>query len=182
MPELELTASLSALGLAVLSTLAVMSFVVVATRVAGLRSFSKMSSFDFANTLAIGSTIAAVSMSRSSLAVGVTVLATLYAWQAAVALARRNGAFSRVVDNEPVLLAGPGAELLPDALDRTRVTVDDVRAQLRQANVTDLSRVRAIVFETTGAISVLHGDGPLDPALLERVRGAERLALEGTTD
>ena len=50
-----------------------------------------------------------------------------------------------------------GPEVLEDNLKRSRVTLGDLRAKLREANVTDLSQVKAVVFETTGDISVLHG-------------------------
>ena len=38
-----------------------------------------------------------------------------------------------------------------------RVEEDDLIAKLREANVCDLSDVRAVVLETTGDITVLHG-------------------------
>ena len=58
---------------------------------------------------------------------------------------------------------------LDDALAASRVTRADVHAKLREANALDLSRVRAVVLETTGDISVLHGDA-IDPVLLDEVR------------
>lgn len=42
-------------------------------------------------------------------------------------------------------------------LDKCRVTVSDLKAKLREANVIQLSEVKAVVFESTGDISVLHG-------------------------
>ncbi|MDO6471263.1 YetF domain-containing protein [Maribacter sp. 1_MG-2023] len=35
-------------------------------------------------------------------------------------------------------------------------------AKLREANVLQLSQVKAVIFETTGDISVLHSDKPID--------------------
>jgi uncharacterized membrane protein YcaP (DUF421 family) len=52
------------------------------------------------------------------------------------------------------------------------VTPADVRASLRQANVLDPADVKAVVLETTGDISVVHGPD-LSEALLEGVIGAE---------
>ena len=43
--------------------------------------------------------------------------------------------------------------------------------KLRAANVTDLSQVRAAVLETTGHVSVLHGD-KLEATLIEDVKRA----------
>jgi hypothetical protein len=42
-------------------------------------------------------------------------------------------------------------------------------------NVTDYSKILAVIFETTGAVSVLHGAGPLECDLLEGVKGAHWL-------
>ncbi len=40
----------------------------------------------------------------------------------------------------------------------------------------NFDQVVAVVLETTGDISVLHGDDPLDPDLLHGVIGVERLS------
>lgn len=58
---------------------------------------------------------------------------------------------------------------LEDAMRETRVARDYLVAKLREANVLDLARVRAVVLETTGDISVLHGE-KLEAGLLEGVR------------
>ena len=57
-----------------------------------------------------------------------------------------------------------------------RITRDDLYAKLREANVTSFDQVHAVIAETTGDISVLHG-GPsdtLDPDLLKNVIAADR--------
>jgi uncharacterized membrane protein YcaP (DUF421 family) len=161
----------------ILSTLVIFAAVIVATRLAGLRSFSKMSAFDFAMTVAVGSLVATVAVTEASLVGGLVGLVTLYAAQVAVAVARRRTGFEDAVDNEPVLLMADG-RFLPDALRRTRITESDLRAKLREANALRFDDVRAVVLETTGDISVLHGEGPVDPDLLLGVRGSEAL-LDG---
>ena len=52
------------------------------------------------------------------------------------------------------------------------MTRSDVLAKLREANVLAMTDVRAVVLETTGDISVLHGDAQVDDILLAGVRGA----------
>lgn len=177
MIETELGSSWNALLLAVVSAFAILAAVIGYTRLAGLRSFSKMSSFDFAVTVAIGSLMATVSLSGSSLADGVVALGTLYVAQVAVALLRRRHSFERIVDNQPVLLVA-GTEYLEENLRRTRITEDDIRAKLREANVYDYGSLRAVVLETTGDISVIHGDGPLDVGIFRGVRDAGALSGE----
>lgn len=169
-----LGASWEAIAMAALSALLIFLAVIAYTRVAGLRSFAKMSSVDFAGTVAIGSAIATVSLTRSvPLAQGAAVIAVLFLVQWALSrLRQRSRTVSGVLDNAPLLLMRHG-DLLEANLVRAGVAVDDVREKLREANVLDLRQVRAVVFETTGDVSVLHGalDGPdLDPWLLDGVR------------
>lgn len=61
------------------------------------------------------------------------------------------------MDNSPLLLMD-GGTILEENLRKARVTEGDLRSKLREANVTSLSQVKAVVFETTGNISVLHKD------------------------
>lgn len=92
--------------------------------------------------------------------------------QKVVSLLRQNSnAFKEAAENEPLLLMKDGA-FIPVALEATQVTESDVIAKLREANALDLSEVKAVVLETTGDISVLHG-GKLDERLLDEVQTVE---------
>ena len=156
-------------GLVVASAAAMVVLVIVVIRVVGLRSLSKMSGFDFVVTVAIGSVVASTVATSTPIAQGFLAVAALLGVQAIIALIRLRGDDGSIVDNTPLLLMRDG-ELIPEAMCRARVTESDVRAKLREANVLTLSQVRAVVLETTGDISVLHGDGPVDAALLDAVR------------
>lgn len=132
---------------------------VLFVRMAGLRAFSKMSSYDFAVTVAFGSVLAGTVLNPSTtLMQGIAAMAALFAVQWGIGLLRsRVGAVESACDNTPVLLMSEG-EIQDAALRRTRVTRDDLHAKLREANVLDYGQVRAVVLETTGDVSVLHGD------------------------
>lgn len=143
--------------------------VILATRISGLRSFSKMSSFDFAMTVAIGSLIASAASGQASLATVLVGLVVLYVAQFVVARLRRWGLLSGVVDNTPLLLMD-GDHILHDNLTAARITLDDLHGKLREANVLDYAQVRAVVLETTGNVSVLRGHEELNPRLLRGVR------------
>ncbi len=163
----------------VLLSLAVLYAAVIGlTRLMGLRSFTKMSAFDFATTVAIGSLFGTAIATRDpSVAVTLVAFAGLFTVQKVVAVARSRVGAERLTDNEPLLLMD-GPEILHENLRNANVTEDDLRAKLREANVLCRDQVRAVVLETTGQVSVLHTDDPdirLDPDLLMRVRGAERL-------
>lgn len=163
-----LTTTWTHVGLVVLSTIAIFLAVITYTRIAGLRSFSKMSSFDFASTVAVGSMMATVAVTDASLVNGVVALGTLYATQTAIAILRRRTSVEKMIDNQPLLLMVRG-RVLDDNLRRGRITHLDLVAKLREANVTNYDNVLAVVLEMTGDVSVLHGDGPLEPGLLDGV-------------
>ncbi|MDT0646697.1 DUF421 domain-containing protein [Zunongwangia sp. F260] len=132
--------------------------VILFTRIVGKRSFSKMSSFDFAMTVAVGSIIASTLLSPSvTLIEGIVGMAAIYALQISVAYLRRFKIVSDHVDNSPLLLMD-GQKILQGNLKKARVTEGDLRSKLREANVLNLSQVRAVIFETTGDISVLHSE------------------------
>ena len=130
--------------------------VILFTRIAGKRSFSKMSSFDFAMTVAVGSIIASTVLNSSvSLVQGIFGLACIYSLQILIAFIRRYSSLQRLIDNSPLLLMN-GTEILHENLKRARLTQGDLRSKLREANVAKLSHIKAVVFETTGDISVLQ--------------------------
>jgi uncharacterized membrane protein YcaP (DUF421 family) len=156
-----------------LSAVGIYFTVILFTRIAGKRSFSKMSSFDFAMTIAIGSIIGSTLLLASvNLMTGIVGLASVFLLQQLVAFLRRFPSFGNLVENKPYLLM-QGTQVLEDNLKKARVTKGDLRAKLREANVTRLSQVKVVVFETTGDISVLHNqeeDEQVEAWLLEDVR------------
>jgi len=163
--------SWSTVGQIAISALGIYLAVIIMTRICGKRSFSKMSSFDFAMTVAVGSIIATTVLSSTvNMVEGVVGLVAVYLLQITAALARRNKTVRNLMDNSPLLLMD-GDTILEDNLRKARVTQGDLRSKLREANVTALSNVKAVVFETTGDISVLHKDGeePLDLWLMKDV-------------
>ena len=165
----EIASSWDRAGLVVLSSVLMLIGIIVYVRLSGLRSFSKMSSFDFSVTVAFGSLLAATAMSGSSLIDGLVAAGSLLGFQVLIALGRSRMNLSKIVDNEPLLLMLDG-RFCEDNLKHSRVTLDDVRAKLRAANVLNYAQVRAVVLETTGDVSVLHGDDDLDVNLLADVR------------
>ncbi|HKJ49652.1 MAG TPA: YetF domain-containing protein [Christiangramia sp.] len=140
----------------ILTSIGIYVAVIIFTRIAGKRSFSKMSSFDFAMTVAVGSMIATTVLSKSvSLWDGVVGMAAVYILQISVALLRRFKIVKKVVDNAPLMLMD-GQEILHDNLKKARVTEEDLRSKLRESNVIRLKEIRAVIFEATGDISVMH--------------------------
>lgn len=174
-----LNVSEPAIAAVVFTALGIYAIVILLTRLAGLRSFSKISSFDFAITVAIGSVIASTVVLKSvSLMKGAVALAALYTVQFVAAVLREHSSlFGSMVNNQAILLMA-GEEVLEENLHKAQMTRGDLRSKLREANVIHPSQVRAVVMETTGDVSVLHagpGAPALDPDLLSDVRDVERL-------
>ena len=152
-----------------ISTVLIYFLMLIFVKLNGLRSFSKMSAHDFAVTIAIGSILATVvvqkepTLMQGAVAMGVfLIIQSLFSgWR----MLRPDS----VLENKPILLMD-GAEILHKNLLIAKITKEDLKAKLREANVLDYSEVRAVVFEATGDISVLHGDKKIHDELLEGIR------------
>lgn len=157
----------------IISSVGIYISLILFTRIYGVRSFSKMSSFDFAITVAIGSVIASAILSKNPpLLQSVVALGSLFVLQMLVAKFRKYPLMQNLVDNKPILLMR-GTDILQDNMKAARVTREDLLAKLREANVTQFTQVKAVIMETTGDISVLHHldkEHTIDEALIEDVQ------------
>lgn len=147
------------------------------TRLSGLRSFSKLSSFDFSITVAFGSVVASTLLSKTpSLFAGIFALALLYTIQFCVSRLRRYSTIiSALVDNDPILIMA-GEKVLSKNLTAVRMTNKDLNYKLRAAGITHKKQVLAVVMESTGDVSVLKVGDDFDIALLDGVRDADEMA------
>ncbi|MEE4154186.1 MAG: YetF domain-containing protein [Erythrobacter sp.] len=143
-------------------------------RLQGLRTLSKITNFDFVTTVAFGSLLAGASQA-SDLGAFLQALAAMLGLilaQAALSITRRRSdKVAHVLGNEPSLIMRDG-EFREEALKAANFRREDIIAKLRENNVLRLADVRAVVLETTGDVSVLHGDTQPDAILLRDVRGA----------
>ncbi len=144
--------------------------VVLYTRIVGLRSFAKMSAVDFATTIAVGSMIAAVILpSKPSVVGGCFGIMMIYVLQFLSSfLKSRLDFYSHITENSPVLIVSNG-KVDRAILKKVNMSENDLISKLREANVFSLSKVAAVVFESTGDISVLHGKDDLDDYILSDV-------------
>ncbi|MGB2760699.1 MULTISPECIES: DUF421 domain-containing protein [Maribacter] len=138
-------------------------YIMFVTRVTGKRTFAKMTSFDFAVTIAMGSILAdAVNKPVSSLMPAIVSLALLAGLQAIFAkILSSSDTAQKVITNTPILLMKNGV-ILRENLNKALVSQADLMGKLREANVLQLSQVKAVIFETTGDISVLHSEDQID--------------------
>ena len=125
-------------------------------RITGKRTLSKMNAFDLVVTVALGSTLATVLLSKDvALAEGILAFALLIFLQFLVtSLSIRSKRFEHWIKAEPQLLYHDG-RFLTDAMRRERVTEDEVKAAMRQQGHDDAVGVSAVVLETDGSMSVI---------------------------
>lgn len=156
-----LSADLGEVSMVLLTSAATYVAILCYTRVTGLRSFSKMSAADFAMTVAVGSLFAStISSPKPTLMIGLVAIGSLFFGQWLLAYGRRKSdRFSKMVDNQPLLLMH-GSTILDENLSKAKVTRDDLFGKLREANALSYDEVIAVVFETTGDVSVLHSEDP----------------------
>jgi uncharacterized membrane protein YcaP (DUF421 family) len=132
---------------------------VLTLRISGKRTLTKLNAFDFVVTVALGSTLATVLLSKDvALAEGVMALALLVFLQYVISWGSvRLPWFSRMVKSEPTLLVHRG-EFLDDAMLQQRVTRGEVLSILRKDGITAVSDAAAVVLETDGSFSVVTDD------------------------
>lgn len=146
----------------VVNTILVYIFVILLTRLNGKRSFSKMSSFDFAMTIAVGSVIAStLILSTVSFVEGAIGLVALFGLQYIISRLRLLPVFKSLTDNSPLYIM-KGSKVLHENLKKARISEDDLKSKLREANVIRLEQVKAVVLEATGDVSVLHTEADFE--------------------
>ena len=111
-------------------------------RITGKRTLSKMNAFDLIVTVALGSTLATVLLSKDvALAEGVAAFLLLAGAQYAVTwMSLRSDRFRRWIKAEPRALLRDG-RLIADALRAERVTPDEVEAAIRAAGHADAAAI-----------------------------------------
>ena len=129
-------------------------------RISGKRTLTKLNAFDLVVTVALGSTLATVLLSKSvALAEGVLALALLIFLQYGIAwLSVRSPRFQSFIKAEPTLLVHRG-RFLEGAMRAQRITREEVLAAVRASGAAEVGEIAAIVLETDGSISVIPGGG-----------------------
>ena len=141
-------------------------------RITGKRTTSKMNSFDWIVTVALGSMVATIILvddvplieGLAGIA-GLIVLQYLVAW-----LASRSRRFQRLVKASPCLLYY-GDEFNDETLLKERVTRGEIIAAVRAEGYHSLERVSAVVMETNADLSVIPKAEEQDLQVLENVTG-----------
>jgi uncharacterized membrane protein YcaP (DUF421 family) len=155
-------------------TLAYVALVLL-LRISGKRTLTKLNAFDLVVTVALGSTLATVLLSKTvALAEGVLALCLLVALQYAIAwLSVRSQRFEGLIKAEPTLLVHRG-RFLAAAMRAERITREEILAAMRAGGASDVGSIAAVVLETDGSLSIVPeaGSGPVPTlATVRRIEG-----------
>ena len=128
----------------------------VMLRASGKRTLTKMNAFDMVITIALGSTLASVTLDKNvALADGALTFFLLIFMQYFITwLSVRNKTFKHLVKAAPTLIAYDG-HLMTDVMKKERITKEEVFEKLREKGHPSLKGVDAIILETAGSINVL---------------------------
>lgn len=162
--------SWAGLGRTLLVSVLAYAALVLILRLSGKRTLSKMNAFDLIVTVALGSTLATVLLSKDvPLAEGVLAFAVLVGLQYVLAwMSSRSEKVLAVIKSEPALLFLRG-EPLHEALRRERVAEVELLAAIRNEGYADVQDVEAVVLETDGTFSVIRKGGQETPGSLKNV-------------
>lgn len=129
---------------------------IISLRLSGKRTLAKMNVFDFVVTIALGSTLATLILSKTtSLLEGIAAFTVLIGGQYIIAwLSVRSSKFRNIIKAEPTLLVHRG-HYLESALRKERITHGEVLAAVRAEGISSLDEVGGVVLETNGDMTVL---------------------------
>jgi len=176
--------SWTGLGRVLLVGVLAYSALVLTLRVSGKRTLTKLNAFDLVVTVALGSTLATVLLSKDvALAEGVLALALLVLLQFAITWASvRLPWFNSAIKSEPTLLVHRGV-FLDGALRKQRVTRDEVLSVLRGEGIAAVAETMAVVLETDGSFSILKNQdaGPQASTLANVADATEGRLTDGAS-
>lgn len=128
---------------------------VAVVRLLGKRQLGEMEPTEFVVTMmAANLSTAPIEDPGSPLIYGLTAILTILGAELALStLTMGSMTARRLLCGRPVILIENG-KLLQDNLKKTRVTLDELRGQLREKDVLDLTTVQYAILETNGGLSV----------------------------
>lgn len=147
-------------------------FIILAVRLAGKRSTSKMNNFDWIVTVAIGSIAGStillkdVSLINGLAGTGVLLVLQYVSTKASV----HSKAIGQLLRASPTLLVYQG-DYLHQTMQRERVTAAEIRAAVREQGIADLDQVWAVILESDAEMSVIRNPDAGQAPILKDVEG-----------
>lgn len=125
-------------------------------RISGKRTLSKMNAFDLVVTVALGSTLATILLSKKvALAEGLTAFFVLIGMQFVIAwLSVRSNFVSGLIKSNPELLFYNG-HFYKKVMKQNRILEVEILQAARSNSIGSMDSVKAVVLETDGSLSFL---------------------------
>ena len=138
-------------------------------RISGKRTLAKLNAFDFVVTVTLGSTLSSMILAKVTIAEGcmalivIILLQYLLAWSA-----KKSHIMEKAINSTPILLFYNGNYLL-DAMKKEAITEEEILAEVRRYRMDDMSKVKAVVMELNGEISVVKKAAHNNPSSLDDI-------------
>ncbi|MFB0611637.1 DUF421 domain-containing protein [Aurantiacibacter poecillastricola] len=152
-------------------TITIYAALILILRGVGKRSLAKLNIFDLVVTVALGSTLATIMLSKDvSFAEGALAFIVLCGLQWVVAwISLRAKWFKKLIRSEPRLLFSDG-KFLDRAMRDERILRQEVHAEIRNHGFGDLEDIAAVILETDGTFSVISRQNAKTRSAMESVR------------
>lgn len=139
-----------------ITALVVYAALIAILQFAGKRSIAKLNIFDLVVTVALGSVLSSIILTKSiAIAEGIAAFVFLAILQWSVSfLSVRWGWFKQIIRSDARLLLKDG-EFLEDEMKSERVTFGEIEAAIRKQGHGEIENIAAVVLETDGSFSVI---------------------------
>ena len=143
---------------------------VLMLRLVGNRTLSQLNAFDLVVTVALGSTLATVILNKDvPLAEGLLALFLLVLLQLLISkLSLNTQVVRKIIKTEPRLIFFKG-RYLKNALEKCRVTEDEILQVIRSEGIGSMKEVDAIVLESNGKFSVIRNVNEKEGSVLQNL-------------
>lgn len=130
---------------------------IILLRASGKRTLSKMNAFDFIVTIALGSCLATLALTKTvTLADGIVAFALFIFLQYLLTwLSVRVKMVKSLITSSPTLIFYEG-EFLHQVMKKERITIEEVFSASRQKGISKLDNIDMIILETTGDITMIE--------------------------
>ena len=131
-------------------------FIFLVTRVVGRRQLSDLEPFDFILLVVLGDLVQqGITQSDESVTGTLIVISTIALLSVAVSwISFRSPRARLIAEGEPIVLVQDGRPIERN-LRRERITLADIRAEARQAQIASLADIQWAILENDGKISCL---------------------------
>jgi uncharacterized membrane protein YcaP (DUF421 family) len=126
----------------------------LALRLGERRTLAQWTIIDFATAVAMGAIIGRTALANQSYLSGAVALVTLVAVHRVIAWLRFTRSVGKLVDHRVRVLVAHG-KLRREELRKCSVTQNDLESHLRQRGFFDLTRIRYVLYETKGDLTVV---------------------------